>query len=85
MVGSHIQSSTQRENDNKIYNFREACMATLSCGCSLTIDRHLVCGFFIKTLIIIFISTNISKSYACEPLGPYMSSVDNSIDPITSY
>ena len=36
--------------------------------------------FFIKTLIIMYISTNIHKPYVCDPLGPY-----NSIDQITPY
>ena len=41
--------------------------------------------FFIKTLIIMFISTNIYKPYVCDPLGPYISLVNNSIDQITPY
>ena len=58
-------------------------MDTLSCGRSPSIYRHLVYIFFIKTLIIIFISTNIHRPYVCDPLGPYISLVNNSIDPIT--
>ena len=41
--------------------------------------------FFIKTLIIMSISTNIHRPYVCDPLGPYISLVDNSIDQITPY
>ena len=41
--------------------------------------------FFIKTLIIMSISTNIYRPYVCDPLGPYISLVKNSIDQITSY
>ena len=41
--------------------------------------------FFIKTLIIMSISTNIHKSYVWDPLGPYISLVNNSIDQITPY
>ena len=41
--------------------------------------------FFIKTLIIMSISTNIHKPYVCDPLGPYISLVNNSIDQITPY
>ena len=41
--------------------------------------------FFIKTLIIMSISTNIYKPYVCDPLGPYISLVNNSIDQITPY
>ena len=41
--------------------------------------------FFIKTLIIMSISTNIYKPYVCDPLGPYISLVNNSINQITSY
>ena len=37
----------------------EACMGTLICGCSLFFYRHLVYRFFIKTHIIMSISTNI--------------------------
>ena len=62
-------------------------MGTLSCGRSLPIYRHLVYGFFIKTLIIISISisTNIHKRYACELLGPYILLVNNFIDQIITY
>ena len=49
------------------------------------IHRHLICGFFIKTHIIMSISTNIHRPYVCEPLGSYISLVNNSIDPITPY
>ena len=31
------------------------------------------------------ISTNIHKPYVCDPLGPYISLVSNSIDQITPY
>ena len=41
--------------------------------------------FFIKTLIIMFISTNVHKPYVCDPLGIYISLVNNSIDEITPY
>ena len=41
--------------------------------------------FFIKTLIILSISTNIHRPYMCDPLGPYISLVNNSIDQITPY
>ena len=41
--------------------------------------------FFIKTLIIMSISTNIHRHYVCDPLGPYISLVNNSIDQITPY
>ena len=41
--------------------------------------------FFIKTLIIMSISTNIHRPSVCDPLGPYISLVHNSIDQITSY
>ena len=40
---------------------------------------------FHKTLIIMSISTNIHKPYVCDPLGPYISLVNNSIDQITHY
>ena len=61
-------------------------MGTSSCGRSSPIYRHLVCRFFfIKTLIIMSISTNIQRPYVCEYLGPYVSLVNNSIRPITPY
>ena len=60
-------------------------MSTLSCVRSLPIYRYLVCDFFINTLIIIFISTNIHRPYVSDPLGPYISLVNNSIDQITPY
>ena len=41
-------------------------MGTLSCGPSSPIYRHLVCRFFIKTLISISISTNIHRPYDGE-------------------
>ena len=41
--------------------------------------------FFIKTLIIMSISINIHKPHVCDPLGPYISLVNNSIDQITPY
>ena len=66
-------------------NSRKACMGTLSCGRSLRIYRHLLCGFLIKTLIIMYISTNSYRPYVCDPLGPYISLVNNSIDQITPY
>ena len=31
------------------------------------------------------ISTNIHRPYVCDPLGPYISLINNSIDQITSY
>ena len=40
---------------------------------------------FYKTLITMFISTNIHRPYVCDPLGPYISLVNNSIDLITPY
>ena len=58
---------------------------TFSCDRSPPIYRHLVLSLFIKTLIIMSISTNIHKPYVCDPLGPYISLVNNSIDPITPY
>ena len=60
-------------------------MGSLSCGCSLPIYKHLICRFFIKTLIIISISPNIHRPYVCDPLGLYISLVNNSIGLITHY
>ena len=59
-------------------------MSTLSYSHSLSIYRHLVYQFFIKTLTIMSTSINIHRPYVCEPLGLYISLVNNSIDPITS-
>ena len=41
--------------------------------------------FFIKTLIIMSLSTNIHRPYVCDPLGSYISLANNSIDQITPY
>ena len=85
MVGSPLQSSSPREKEKKGHNTHKAYMGTLICGRSPPIYRHLVYGFFIKTLIIMSISTNIHRSYVCDPLGPYISLVNNSIEQITLY
>ena len=63
----------------------KACMSTLSCGRSPLIYRHLVCEFFIKSLINISIFANIHKPSMCDPIGPYISLVNNSIGPTTPY
>ena len=60
-------------------------MSALSCGCSLPFYRPLVCRFFTKILIIMSIYTNIHRPYVCNPLGPYISLVNDSIGPITPY
>ena len=60
-------------------------MGTSSCGRPpLFIDIWYEV-FFIKTLIIMSISTNIHKPYVCDALGPYISLVNNSIDQMTPY
>ena len=83
MARSTLQSFSIREEARK--NSYKACMGTLSYGHSLLIYRYLVNEFFIKTLIIITISTNIYIIYVCDPLDLYISLVNNSIDQITSY
>ena len=40
---------------------------------------------FIKTLIIMSISTNIYRPYMCDPIRPYISLANNCTNPITSY
>ena len=85
MVGSPHQSSSPREKEKKGENSHKACMDTLSCGHSPSIYRHLVCEFFIKTLIIMSISTNIHRLYVGDPLGSYISLVNNYIGPKTPY
>ena len=84
-VGSPLQSSSSREKDKKGQNSHKACMGTLDCGYSPPISRHLICTFFIKTLIIMPISTNIHRTYVCDPLDPYISLVNNSMNQITPY
>ena len=74
-----------REKEKKGENSHKDCMGTLSRGRSPTIYRYLVYNFFMKTLIIISISTNIHRPYICDPIGPYISLVNNSIDQITPY
>ena len=85
MVESPLQSSSLREKEKKIENSQKAWMDTLSCGRSPPFYKHFVCGFSIKILIIMSISINIHGPYVCEPLGPYVSLVNNSIDQITPY
>ena len=60
-------------------------MGTLSCGRSPLIYENLVCEVFIKTFIIISIFIKIHRPYVCDPLGSYISLVNNSIGPITPY
>ena len=80
-----LHQEREREREKKGDNFPKACMGTLSYGRSLLIYRHLVCGFFIKILMMMSISTNLYRSYMCDPLGPYISLVNKSIGPITPY
>ena len=60
-------------------------MGTLSCGHSPPIYRHLVCYFYIKTLIIMFISTNIHTLYVRDHLGPYILPINNYVDLLKPY
>ena len=46
---------------------------------------HLICEFFIKTLIIMSNSTDIHRPYVCDPLDPHISLVNDLIDPTTPY
>ena len=85
MIRSPLPSPSPREEEKKGENSHKACMGTLSCGHYPPIDRHLVCEFFIKTLIIMSISTNIHRPYVCDPLSPYISLVNNSMLQITPY
>ena len=85
MIGSPLQSSSPRKKEKKGENSHKACIDSFNCGHSLPIYKHLVCGFFIKTLIKMSISTNIHRLYMCNPLGPYITLVNNSMDPITPY
>ena len=58
-------------------------MGTLSCGYFPLIYKH--ANFLQKNLIIIFISTNVYRPYVYDPLGLYISLVNNFITPITPY
>ena len=60
-------------------------MGTFICSHSLPIYSHFVYRIFIKTLIIIYMFTNIHRPYMSDTLGPYISLVNNSIDLIVSY
>ena len=80
MVGSPLQSSSPREKEKKGENSHKACKGTLSCGRSPFIYRYLVYRFFIKTLIIMSITINIYRPFVSDPLGLYISLVNNSID-----
>ena len=59
-------------------------MGTLSCLFLLTY-KYLVCEFFIKTLIIMSIYTDIYRPYVYDPLGLYISLVNDFIDLIKPY
>ena len=83
MVVSPLQSPSLREKEDKGKNSHKACPSTLSYGRSLPIYGHLVSRFFIKILIIMFICTNIHRSYVWDPLGLYISLANKSIDLIT--
>ena len=85
MVGSPLQRFSPRKKEKKGEKYHKACMGTLSCSRSPPIYRHLACRFFIKTLIIMSISTNIHRPYVCDPIGPYLSLVNNSIEQIIPY
>ena len=54
-------------------------------GRSPPIYRLWECEIFTKTLIIMSISTDVHWPYVYDPLGPYISLVNNSIDQITPY
>ena len=71
----------QDRKENKGESSRKACMGTLSCGHSPPIYKYFVCIFFIRTLIIMSISSNIVRPYLCDPLGSYISLVNNYINP----
>ena len=74
-----------REKEKKRDNFPKASVGTLSCGHFLLIYRNLVYELFTMTLIIIYISTNIDRPYMCDHLGPYISLVYKSVDPMIPY
>ena len=85
MVRSLLQNSSLREKEKKLENSHKTCRGTVSCGHSLPIYGHSVCRFFIKTFIIMYRSTNIHRPYVCDPLGQYISLVNNYIDLIMYY
>ena len=60
-------------------------MGTFHCGHSPIIYRDLVNKIFIKTLIIMSITTNIHKPYVCDPLDLYIYLVNSSIEPMIPY
>ena len=66
--------------EKKGENFYKACIGTLSYSYSSLIYRHLVCEIFTKTIIITSLSSNIHRLYVCDPLGPYILLVNNSIE-----
>ena len=82
---SPLQRSSPREKEKKGENSHKACMGTFSSGRSLPIYRHLVSSFFIKTLIIMSIFTNIRRPYVCDPISLYISLVNNTIDQTMHY
>ena len=72
-----LYQERKRRNEK---NSLKACIGTLSYGHSHLIYRHLVCGFFVKIVIIMSISTNIHRTYVCDPLDLYISLVNNSLE-----
>ena len=86
-LDSWISSSKlfTREKDKKEENLEKAYMSTLGCGRFPPIYRYLVCGFFIRTFILMFIFTNIHRPYVYDHLGPYISLINTFIDQITPY
>ena len=85
VVRSPLQSSSSREKDKIGESFHKACMGTFSSNRSPPINRHLVCKFFMKTLIIMSISIKIYRPYVCDPLDLYISLVNNYKYPIIPY
>ena len=83
MVGSPIQPSLSSEKGKKEESFHKVFMGTFSCCYCLPIFRHRVFKFFTKPLSVLSISTKyVQRPFVCDPLGPNIFLVNNSIDPI---
>ena len=83
MIRSLLEHSWVQEEEKRRENFHSACIDTsIMVVLFLFIDFGNV-KFFTKTLIIMSISTDIYWPYVCDPLGPYISLVNDSINPIT--
>ena len=71
----------ERKRRNEQFSYKVP-IDTLRCNRSFLIYRDWVCEIFTKTRRITSLSINVYRPYVCDPLGLYISLVNNFIDPI---